>query len=95
MSPALSHAVHLGLVAPVAIEQESAFHAGILLARTEGIVPAPESTHALAAAFSRTQGSDRDEVIVIGVSGHGQLDLPAYPSFIQSYPASPLSDLRS
>ncbi len=52
MAPALSHAVNLGLVKPVAIHQDAAFHAGALLARTEGLVPAPESTHALAATFA-------------------------------------------
>ncbi len=86
MSPALSHTAHLGLVSPVAIEQTPAFHAGILLARTEGIVPAPESTHALAAALSHIEASDREEVIVVGLSGHGQLDLPAYQSFLPGYP---------
>ncbi|GAA2523089.1 TrpB-like pyridoxal phosphate-dependent enzyme [Rarobacter incanus] len=85
MAPALSHAVHLGLVDAVAIEQTTAFHAGILLARTEGIVPAPESTHALAAAFQYLAHSDRAETIVIGVSGHGQLDLPSYQGFLESY----------
>ena len=85
MSPALSHTVHLGLVSPVAVEQEAAFHAGILLVRTEGIVPAPESTHALAAALTHLDRSEREEVLVIGVSGHGQLDLPAYQSFVPTY----------
>lgn len=85
ISPALSHTVHLGLVSPVTIEQEAAFHAGILLARTEGIVPAPESTHALAAALTHLDRSEREEVLVIGVSGHGQLDLPSYQSFVPTY----------
>lgn len=85
MAPTLSHAVHLGLVSAVAIEQETAFHAGILLARTEGIVPAPESTHALAAAYEYLSEKDRDETIVIGISGHGQLDLPSYGGFLESY----------
>lgn len=85
MAPALSHTVDLGLVSAVAIEQDSAFHAGILLARTEGIVPAPESNHALAAAFEYLEGNDKEEVVVIGLSGHGQLDLPAYQSFIPTF----------
>ncbi len=85
MSPALSHATHLGLVDPVAIEQKDAFNAGILLARTEGIVPAPESTHALAAALDYLADSDKEEVVVIGVSGHGQLDLPSYQAFVPDY----------
>lgn len=82
MSPALSHTVALGLVEPVAIEQQDAFDAGILLARTEGIVPAPESTHALAAAIERARNSDEEEVIVVGLSGHGHLDLPSYQDFL-------------
>ncbi len=82
MSPALSHTVALGLVDAVAIEQQDAFDAGILLARTEGIVPAPESTHALAAAFDKVRDSDEEDVVVIGVSGHGHLDLPSYQGFL-------------
>lgn len=78
MSPALSHAVHLGLIEPVAIAQEDAFAAGRLLALTEGIVPAPEANHAIAAACAHLTGSDREETVVIGISGHGHLDLPAY-----------------
>lgn len=82
MAPALSHVVNLGLVEPVAIHQDAAFHAGVLLARTEGLVPAPESTHALAAAFAYLDRTSREETIVIGLSGHGQLDLPAYHSIL-------------
>ena len=85
MAPALSHTVNLGYVSPVAIQQDDAFNAGILLARTEGIVPAPESTHALAAAIDHVLENDDEEVIVIGLSGHGQLDLPSYQSFLPTY----------
>ncbi len=86
MAPALSHTAHLGLVSPVAVDQDAAFAAGILTARTEGLVPAPESNHALAAAFDYLQGegADKEEVIVIGVSGTGVLDLPAYESFLET-----------
>ncbi|HEY9311394.1 TrpB-like pyridoxal phosphate-dependent enzyme [Williamsia sp.] len=82
MSPALSHTVELGFVEGVAIEQKDAFAAGVLFARTQGIVPAPESTHAIAAAVDRVRDSDTEEVIVIGLSGHGQLDLPAYAAYL-------------
>ncbi len=85
MSPALSHTVNLGLVQPVAVDQQDAFDAGILVARTEGIVPAPESNHALAAAFDRVRDSDKEEVVVIGVSGNGMLDLPSYQEFLSTY----------
>lgn len=84
MAPAVSHVKHLGLLDSVAIEQEDAFDAGVLVARTEGIVPAPESTHGLAAAFDylRGEGKDKEEVIVVGVSGTGVLDLPSYERFL-------------
>ncbi len=82
MAPALSHTVELGLVQGVAITQHDAFAAGVQFARTQGIVPAPESTHAIAAAAAHVADSDRDEVVVIGLSGHGQLDLPAYAEYL-------------
>lgn len=82
MAPALSHTVELGLVDGVAIDQHDAFEAGILFARTQGIVPAPESTHAIAACIQHVKDSDEEEVVVIGLSGHGQLDLPAYAEFL-------------
>lgn len=79
MSPMLTHAVHLGLMDAVAIEQDQSFKAGIAFARAEGIIPAPESTHAIAAALDyATTKATKDEVIVIGVSGNGVLDLAAY-----------------
>lgn len=85
MAPTLSHIKHIGLMDAVAIAQDKAFHAGITVARTEGIVPAPESTHALAAAFDYLAGRDVEETVVIGLSGHGQLDLPAYGGFLAGY----------
>lgn len=80
MSPMVSHAVHLGLIEPAAVEQDRSFDAGITFARTEGIIPAPESTHAIAGALDYAVSDEaRDgEVIVIGVSGNGVLDLAAY-----------------
>lgn len=79
MSPMVSHAVHLGLMDAVAIEQDHSFRAGVAFARAEGIIPAPESTHAIAAALDHVTTSARPgEVVVIGVSGNGVLDLPAY-----------------
>lgn len=82
MAPALSHAVELGLVEGVAITQHDAFAAGVQFARAQGIVPAPESTHAIAACAQHVADSNVEEVVVIGLSGHGQLDLPAYADFL-------------
>ena len=66
----------------VAVEQDDAFAAGLLFARTEGIVPAPESTHAVAGALARARDARDGEVIVIGLSGNGVLDLPAYEAYL-------------
>lgn len=82
MAPMVSHTVNLGLMEAVAVEQEDAFAAGVLFARVEGIVPAPESTHAVAAAIAYARTVTEPEVIVIGLSGNGALDLPAYAEYV-------------
>nr|WP_257493271.1 TrpB-like pyridoxal phosphate-dependent enzyme [Actinomyces wuliandei] len=82
MAPMVSHAVHLGLMDAVAVSQEDAFAAGLLFARSEGVVPAPESTHAVAAALEHARQARNDEVILIGLSGNGVLDLPAYEAYL-------------
>lgn len=82
MAPALSHTVEQGLVEGVAIDQHDAFAAGVQFARTQGIVPAPESTHAIAACAQHVADNPAEQVVVIGLSGHGQLDLPAYAEFL-------------
>ena len=82
MAPLVSHAVELGLMSAVAVEQDDAFAAGVEFARAEGIIPAPESTHAVAAAIAHARAATEPEVIVIGLSGNGVLDLPAYGSYV-------------
>ncbi len=82
MAPLLSHTIELGLVEGEAVGQSDSFAAGLLFARTQGIVPAPESSHALAAAARRVRDNDAEQVVVIGLSGHGQLDLPAYEAYL-------------
>lgn len=85
MAPLLSHTVHTGLVEATAVGQNEAFEAAVLFARAEGLVPAPESSHAIAAAIAdakqRTAAEDSAS-IVIGLSGHGQLDLPAFAAYL-------------
>lgn len=80
MSPMVSHAKHLGLLDSIAVGEHETFAAGLEFARAEGIIPAPESTHAVAGALNYVKsGQAKDgEVIVIGLSGNGVLDLPAY-----------------
>lgn len=82
MSPMVSHAVNLGLMDAVAVDQDAAFAAGLEFARAEGIIPAPESTHAVAAAIAHARAATEPEVVVIGLSGNGQLDLPAYQQYV-------------
>src|SRR5690606_14764973 len=85
MSPMVSHVVHLGLMEAMAVDQDEAFAAGVLFARTEGLIPAPESTHAIAGALRDARQcieSGESKSIVIGLSGSGVLDLPAYQAYL-------------
>jgi tryptophan synthase beta chain len=85
MAPMVSHAVELGLISAMAVSQGEAFAAGVLFARHEGLIAAPESCHAIAGAVAearRCATSGDGSVIVIGLSGNGQLDLPAYQEYL-------------
>jgi tryptophan synthase beta chain len=84
MSPLLSHIYELGLIEAVAKPQSECFAAGLRFARTEGILPAPEPTHALAATIEealRCKESGEEKVILTALCGHGLLDLAAYGSY--------------
>ncbi len=85
MSPLISHLYETGEIAAVAKPQSECFAAGVLFARTEGIVPAPEPTHALAAAIEearRCAETGEEKVILTALCGHGHLDLPAYGAYL-------------
>ncbi len=85
MSPLISHLYETGLIEAAAQRQNDCFAAGVQFARAEGIVPAPESTHALAevvAEAKRCTESGEEKVIVVNLSGHGHLDLPAYAAYL-------------
>ncbi|MYA27053.1 MAG: TrpB-like pyridoxal phosphate-dependent enzyme [Acidimicrobiales bacterium] len=85
MSPLLSHIYELGLVEALAIPQEECFAAAIQFARNEGIVPAPEPTHALAAALREAEAAKQagtERTILTAMCGHGHLDLPAYEAYL-------------
>lgn len=82
MAPMVSHTLNLGLMTAIAVEQEDAFAAGVEFARAEGIIPAPESTHAVAGAIARARAATTDETILIGLSGNGVLDLTAYADYV-------------
>ena len=85
MSPLVSHIYDQGLVEAVAIPQSECFAAALQFARTEGIVPAPEPTHAIAAAVREAlacKESGEEKVILTAMCGHGHLDLAAYESYL-------------
>jgi tryptophan synthase beta chain len=85
MSPLLSHIYEEGLIEATARKQKECFAAGVLFARTEGIVPAPEPTHALAEAIAeaeRCAETGEEKVILTALCGHGLLDLPAYGDYL-------------
>jgi tryptophan synthase beta chain len=85
MSPLLSHVYQLGLIEAVAKTQRDCFAAGIQFARAEGIVPAPEPTHALAACVEealRCKETGEEKVILTALCGHGHLDMAAYGAFL-------------
>ena len=77
-APSLSLLVKLGLVEAVAYDQTEVFDAARLFARTEGIVPAPESAHAIKAVMDLARKVPPGTVILVNVSGHGLLDVDSY-----------------
>jgi tryptophan synthase beta chain len=88
MAPMVSHCLKLGLIEAQAYPQLKVFQAAVQFARAEGIVPAPESSHAIAAAVDeavKCREENRRRVIVIGLSGNGLLDLAAYDSFLSGH----------
>jgi len=85
MSPLLSHIYELGLMEAEARQQRECFAAGVQFARAEGIVPAPEPTHALAAVIDQAREcaeSGEERVILTALCGHGHFDMSAYDSYL-------------
>ncbi len=85
MSPLISHIYELGLMEAIAVPQTECFAAGLQFARTEGIVPAPEPTHALAAAVRealKAKETGEETVILTALCGHGHFDLAAYENYL-------------
>jgi tryptophan synthase beta chain len=85
MSPLISHIYELGLLEAIAKTQRECFEAGVRFARAEGIVPAPEPTHALAACIDeamRCRETGEERVILTALCGHGHLDLAAYGAYL-------------
>jgi tryptophan synthase beta chain len=84
-APSLSWLVDAGLIGAVAYQQIPVFDAAITFTRTEGILPAPESAHAIKATIdlaNECKESGEQKVILFNLSGHGHFDLGAYEAFL-------------
>jgi len=84
MAPSLSALVDAGLIEAVAVPQLATFQAAVQFAKTEGLIPAPESAHAIRAAIdealdAKAKGEKR--VILFNLSGHGNFDMTAYQDY--------------
>ena len=85
MAPLISHVYELGLMDAEAVPQTECFAAAVKFARTEGIVAAPEPTHALALAVREAlaaKETGEETVILTALCGHGHFDLPAYDAYL-------------
>jgi len=84
MAPLVSHLKELGLIEAKALRQKECFEAGVLFARHEGIVPAPEANHAVKGAIdeaARCRDEGVSRAILFNLCGHGHFDMQAYQDF--------------
>jgi tryptophan synthase beta chain len=82
MSPIVSALVRENILEPMNLHQLECFEAGVLFAQTEGIIPAPESCHAVRAAIiEATKDKNEPKTILFNLSGHGLLDLSSYEQY--------------
>ena len=85
MAPLISALTNAGYIEPRAYDQKPCFEAGVLFARTEGIIPAPETTHAIRAAVDEAlaaKETGEKRVILFNLSGHGHFDMAAYDAYL-------------
>ena len=86
MAPLVSLLKEHGVIDAQSVHQRAAFEVGVQFARTEGILPAPESTHAIKVAVDEAlaaKEAGESRVILFNLSGHGHFDLAAYESYLQ------------
>lgn len=91
MSPLVSEAFNEHKITAVSYDQTATFEAGVMMARTEGIIPAPESCHALRCAIDKAlecKAKNEAKTIVFNLSGHGLLDLYGYEQYLNGTLAS-------
>ncbi len=100
-APILSHLYKLGLLEAQAVHQKPVFEAAVQFARTEGIIPAPETAHAIRVAIDeaiKCREAGEKKTIVLALSGHGLLDLAAYDEYLSGklqdyeYPADKVKE---
>ncbi|MEE8491523.1 MAG: TrpB-like pyridoxal phosphate-dependent enzyme [Acidimicrobiia bacterium] len=85
MSPLVSHIYELGLVEAEAIHQTECFDGAVTFVKTEGILPAPEPTHAIAAMIreaNRCKETGEEKTILTALCGHGHFDLRSYEAYL-------------
>ena len=86
MAPIISHLVNLGYINPEAYRQNEIFKAGVLFAKTEGIIPAPEAIHAVKGAIEaalKCKESEESRTILFNLCGHGHFDMKAYGDYFE------------
>ncbi|KAL8475971.1 hypothetical protein ACS0TY_028580 [Phlomoides rotata] len=86
MAPLISHVYELGFMEAISIAQTECFEGAIQFARSEGLIPAPEPTHAIAATIRearRCREMGEAKVILMAMCGHGHFDLPAYDKYLK------------
>ncbi|HBT83193.1 MAG TPA: TrpB-like pyridoxal phosphate-dependent enzyme [Desulfuromonas sp.] len=100
-SPLVSQLVHAGIVEAKAVPQLACFEAAVLFARSEGIIPAPESSHAIRGAIDealQAKEEGKERVILFNLSGHGHVDMVAYDDYFAGkltdyeYPAEAIKE---
>jgi tryptophan synthase beta chain len=103
-APLVSQLVHEGVVETKAVPQISCFEAAVQFARNEGIIPAPESSHAIRGAIDEAllaKEEGKEKVILFNLSGHGHVDMAAYDAFFSNelqdyeYPAEAIAESLS
>ena len=101
MAPLISHAIMDGLFKPKAYDQVKCYNSAFIWAKTEGTVPAPETSHAIACAIDEALKAKREKkrkVILFNYSGHGLMDLAGYEKFLSGKLAKyhlPEEDLKA
>ena len=85
MAPIICHLLNIGLVEALAVHQLETFEAGIIFAKNEGIIAAPETDHAIRATIIealKCKETGEAKTILFNLSGHGHFDMSAYEAYL-------------